>query len=218
MTLADPAGATIFSNTTENAPVISAGSSTTAGGSFTTLILNATTQTPRWKAYVGNVTGSFTLRDSSNDTLYDWGQTSTGGEVYSSRDNSIDWSSLQCANGGSITTEEGVLNMTGSEIDSISNTFNESVHKSFWVGVDQVANSTCPAIATYVNSVPQASGENADFQEILMRDTSNSLVYISIIDQDTIGYNNENFDFQMIVPESEFATTPHTYYFWLELS
>jgi hypothetical protein len=99
----DPTGATIVSNSTEYAPIVAAGSSTTVGGSFTTLLLNATTQTPRWKAYVGNVSGTFTLRDSSNDTIYDWGTASSGGEVYSSRDNSIDWSSLLCANGGAIS-------------------------------------------------------------------------------------------------------------------
>jgi len=215
---ADPPGASIVSNTTETVNPAAAGSSTTAGGSFTTLVLNATTQTPRWKAYVGNATGSFTLRNAANYTIYDWGSAYTGGEVYASRDASPDWTSIQCANSSGIAAEESTLNMSATTADSISMTFNQSVHRAFYVGTTPITHSDCPAIATYINSTAQAADENASFQEVLLQDTGQDLVFASLIDQDTQGFNNQPYDFQMIVPEDEYSSTPHTYYFWLELS
>ncbi len=215
---AAPTGATLSYNKTETVSPAAAGSSTTAGGSFTTLVLNATTQTPRWKAYVGNVTGKFTLRNANNYTIYDWGSlSSVSGEVYASRSQSPSWSSIQCVSGGAITAEESALNISGASVDSINNTFNGTVHRSFWVGTKKISASTCRAIATYVNSTAQNTGENASFQEVLLMDGSQNLIFTALIDDDTLGYDLDTYDFQMIVPESEYATTPHTYYFWLEL-
>lgn len=217
-TMAAPNGAGIVSNFTETGITGPADSSTTYGGTFTTLVLNLTQQTPRWKAYVGNVTGAFTLSDASSQTIYEWGEdVSTGGEVYVSRYNDPQWANIRCAQAGLITTEQSFLNISATSVDSIDNTFNESVHKEFWIGNKKMPQSNCPAIATYVNSAPQASGVNADFQEILLDDTS-YLVYAGLIDQDTSGYDNSNYDFQLIVPEDEYASTPTTYYFWVELS
>ncbi|MBR9692791.1 hypothetical protein GOV07_02550 [Candidatus Woesearchaeota archaeon] len=216
--LAEPPGAEITYNLTVTPSVAGAGSHTTAGGSFTTLVLNATTQTPRWKAYVGNVTGTFTLRDANNASIYSWGDAFTGGEVYSSRAASPGWSTLVCGNAAVISSEENFLNMTVGSVDNISATFNESVHREFYAGTTQFAASTCPAIATYINSQPQGNGENADFQEVLLRDTGNNLIWTALIDPDTLGYDNTQFDFQMIVPEDQYSGTGNTYYFWLELS
>lgn len=215
--LAAPTGAELLDNVTETVAPTSAGSLTTAGGSFTTLVLNATTQTPRWKAYVGNATGTFTLRDALNASIYDWGQASMTGEVYVSRDSSPEWASVECANETSIAAEESFLNHTATSIDSISSTFNESVHRGFWVGTERITNSDCYAIATYVNSTAQTPDENADFQEVLLQDAAASLIFTGLIDQDAQGYDNSLYDFQLIVPEDEFSSTPTTYYFWLEL-
>jgi len=215
---AEPSGVSITNNRTETGQTGAAGSSTTAGGTFTTMVLNLTQQTPRWKAYVGNVTGSFTLADNAGSTIYDWGETtSIAGEVYVSRNNNPSWTDIRCAQAGTITTEETFLNMSPSSIDSIENTYNESVHKEFFVGTKKINESICPAIATYINSAPQASGVNADFQEIMLDDTSN-IIYAAMLDQATLGYDNSNYDFQLIVPEDEYASTPTTYYFWVELS
>ena len=50
---------TLISNETKSAAP--ATKINTTGGSITIMRLNATTQNPRWKAYVGNVTGTLTL-------------------------------------------------------------------------------------------------------------------------------------------------------------
>lgn len=215
--LAAPEGATLVSNTTETVAPASAGSSTTAGGSFTTLVLNATTQTPRWKAYVGNASGSVTLRDGGNNSIYDWGSASSGGEVYSSRNASPDWSTIACANATTITNEESFLNHSVTAVDSINNTFNQSVHAEFYTGSVQLPASNCPAIALNVNNTGQTAAENATFQEILLQDNNGAVVYASLINFGQFGYDGTSYDFQMIVPEDEYSS-PSTYYFWLELS
>jgi hypothetical protein len=214
---ADPNGVTVISSNSENATPQSAATITTSGGSFTTLLLNATTQTPRWKAYVGNVSGRFTLQDARNFTIYDWNLTSVAGEIYASRNTSVTWSAIRCANTTILGTEQTQLNITTTKEDSLNRTFNTTVHRSFYVGTTLITNSTCRAIATYVNNSRQASSESATFQEILLDDTQR-LVYTTLLENRAQGYNNYNFDFQLIVAESEYATTPSPYYFWAELN
>jgi cytochrome b561 len=207
----------ILNNITVTAPVQPAASITTAGGTFTTLLLNATTQTMRWKAYVGNVTGKFTLRDASNGTIYDWNIANIAGEVYASRNNSITWSSIRCAGNATVTAEQAQLNMSAAKVDSINLTFNNTVHKTFYVGTTLISHSTCRAVATYVNNTRQTATENAAFQEVLLDDTQ-SMVYATLLENKVQGYNNAPFDFQMIVAESDISATPSPYYFWVELS
>jgi len=217
-TIAQPVGGTIIYSSTDNGTVPSVASLTTAGGSFTTLVLNVTQQNPRWKAYVGNVTGDLLLRDSSNYTIYDWNIATITGEVYASRNSTVDWGNIRCLTDSVLASEETTLNITTSAVDSINNTFPKNAkHKSFWVGGTKIINSSCRAIATYVNNTAQASSENATFQEILLDDTSN-LIFATILEQGAIGYDStKRFDFQMIVADDETETTPTTYYFYAEI-
>jgi hypothetical protein len=215
---ADPNGVAIVNNSTATNTPLAAASITTAGGTFTTLVLNATTQTLRWKAYVGNVTGTITLDDALNATIYDWNPVTIAGEVYASRNNSVSWSSIGCANNTTVVTEQNQLNITTTKADSINSTFNQTVHRRFYVGTTLVTNSTCRSIATYVNSSRQQANENATFQEVLLQDSSNRFVYTTLLENDAQGYNNGAFDFQLIVAESDVTPTPSTYYFWAEIS
>ena len=212
-----PQGPTIISNKTDNYTPIPDTQITTAGGSFTTLILNATTQTLRWKAYVGNVSGKLALDDANGKSIFDWRVASVTGEVYTTRNSTIDWSSIQCANSTTINNEDLSMNMSLSSPDTINKTFNVSIHKSFYVGTILMQNSTCRSIATYVNDTAQASLESASFQEMLLQDGYNRMVYATLINQNTTGYNNQKYDFQMIVAENEWQTTPTTYYLYVEL-
>ena len=215
---AEPAGVTILDNPTVTNTPQSAASITTAGGTFTTLLLNATTQTLRWKAYVGNVTGTITLDDAQNSTIYDWTPVTVSGEVYATRNSTVGWSSIGCAGNATIATEQVQLNLTTTKVDSINQTFNQTVHRGLYVGTTLIANSTCRAVATYVNSTRQQPAENATFQEVLLSDSSNRLVYATLLENDAQGYNAGAFDFQMIVAESDVTPTPSTYYFWAEIS
>ena len=213
-----PVGPSVIYNSTTNATIRPALAITTAGGSFTTLVLNTTGQTYRWKAYVGNVTGKLALSDSSNKSIFDWSLTSTTGEVYATRSSSaIDWTSVGCANTSVINNEDLTMNMTLTSPDTINKTFNNTIHRSFYVGLNYLQNSTCRAIATYVNGTAQAPSENAAFQEILLKDTSSNMIYTTLINNNTGGYNNQKYDFQMIVAENEYSINPTTYYLYVEL-
>ena len=212
-----PAGPTIISNSTQTNVPAAASQITTAGGTFTTLVLNATTQTPRWKAYVGNVTGKLSLKDANSKSIFDWTLSSVTGEVYATRNNTIDWSTIGCANSSIILSEDTSLNMTNTNADTINKTFANKIHKSFYVGSTLVQNSTCQAIATYINGSSQSVSENSSFQEILLQDNSSRMVYTTLINQNTTGFDNGKYDFQMIVAENEFQSSPTTYYMYVEL-
>ncbi|PLW80936.1 hypothetical protein C0585_00030 [Candidatus Woesearchaeota archaeon] len=189
----------------------------TSGGSFTTLNLNLTSQNYKWKAYVGNVTGKLTLDDSVNNTIYDWTLSTVSGNVYATRNGSIDWTSLSCADRTTIYGEETYLSIDTSKDDSINSTFTNEVHKSFYASNNFITNSTCPAIATYVNDQAQAQSEDADFQEILLEDSAGTLIYTTVIENNVIGFDTNPYDFQMIVADDETTTTNVPYYFYVEL-
>jgi len=215
--LADPTGATINSNSTDTGPTITPGNLTNDRGTITTIVLQAMQQDQHWKGYVGNVTGALSLRDSNQETLYDWTNlASPSGEVYATRSSSLSFSSVQCAQAGTITTEETFNNMTGTDADSISNTFNETDHTAMTIAGTTV--NSCPYASMYVSSTSQGQDSNDDFQEILVEDASANLMYVSQINDDTTGFNSNSYDFQMIVGESDVKTTPTTFYFYVELS
>lgn len=214
-----PVGPVIKFNSTTNATPRPAASIITAGGTFTTLTLNTTGQTYRWKAYVGNVSGKLVLADATNTSIFDWSVTSVTGEVYATRSSSsIDWTTVGCADNTLINDEDIFMNMSLSSPDTINNTFNNTIHKGFYVGGIRIQNSTCRAIATYVNGVAQIPSQNAVFQEVLLKDSSSNLIYTTLVNSYTIGYNNQRYDFQMILAENEYQSIPTTYYLYVELT
>ncbi|MFH1174211.1 MAG: hypothetical protein V1725_03705 [archaeon] len=209
-------GASIVQNVTEVRNASTAASITTVGGSFTTLVLNVTSQTLRWKAYVGNVTGKITLDDSTNKTIYDWTPAQIAGEIYATRASSIDWTKISCADQTIIESEQSYLNMNDSS-DRINRTFNLTIHRTFFVGITQIMNSSCPAIATYINDTAQAPSEDANFQEVLLNSTTN-LIYTGILEPGTPGFDLNAYNFQLILPEDGTKSTPTPYYFYVELT
>lgn len=214
---AEPSGVNIVSNTTETPAGNPATSLTTAGGSFTTLVLNGTFQNPRWKAYVGNISGVLTLDNTAGSTIYDWNLASVAGEVYVSRNSTLSWSNMACTTPAKISAEQTYLSMNSASVDNINRTFNNTVHKSFYVATSNIQNSTCRSMATYINDAKQSITENSMFQEILLTDTYTNIVYATILNDNTVGYDGSRYDFQLIVPEDETKVTPTTYYFYAEL-
>ncbi|MBR9675662.1 hypothetical protein GOV05_01500 [Candidatus Woesearchaeota archaeon] len=214
-----PTGPTITYNTSETINPTPSTLINTSGGSFTTLLLNMSSQNYRWKAYVGNVSGKLTLDDSGNKTIYDWQFSVITGNVYATRNSTNpDWSNISCANRNSVYGEETYLNINTTKEDSINTTFRNSVHKTFYAANNLIQNSTCPAIATYVNDSSQSSGENAVFQEVLLEDTNGILIYTTIIENNVLGFDLNPYDFQMIVADDESTDVVTPYYFYVELS
>lgn len=191
----------------------------TTGGSIATFNLSATIQNPRWKAFVGNVTGSFTLEDASGSAIYDWELATITGRVYATREGgAIDWSSgITCATSGDLTQEN--MNMDHDNPDSINDnvtaTFDDTTHPQFYVGATNIAANTCFSINTNVNDAAQS----AFFDEVLLKDSENHMIYTTILEEDEAGYNGELYDFQMLVPErgTPGFTGSTAYYLYVEL-
>ena len=193
----------------------------TTGGSITTMELNVTAQNLKWKAFVGNVTGNLVLSDASNYSIYDWSLSRIVGEVYATRSSStISWSSINCSNLTHMTNEEIALNHTSNPDDNISATFNVKDHTPFYIGTVEISSNSCYSIHTNVNNQSQDSS----FEEIILYDGTDhqngDIVYATNLEQDAAGYNNNPFDFQMIVPEVGLATwdSSTAYYFYVELT
>lgn len=191
-------------------------------GVITVLKLNAFQQNLRWKAYLGNVTGTYVLQDAEGYNIYAWPSTSNvTGQVFISRNASLAWSSINCTNSTITQNEETDINITDTAFDSITSTFNASNHTSF--AVAERAMSGCPAAYPYVNSTAQAGNSSANkFQEVLLgtHDGNNVLVYAGLMDQDYSSYKNgTTTDFQMLVPDygKTSITTLVQYYFFVEL-
>ncbi len=213
VSLATPVGAAFTNITTSERAMSTPDSFTSNRGTITTVVLNATQQDQHWKAYVGNVSGALTLDDASNNTIYDWSFATITGEVYASN-TTLDFSSVACANITTLNTYMVKLNMTASEVDSITSTFNSTNHDATVVAGTTL--SSCNMTSLYVNNASQGQNNTADFQEFLMQDANQQLVYVAIINDDTTGYNGYSYDFQLIVGESH-VQSPLTYYFYVEL-
>ena len=220
LSLAAPVGPTIVYNFSETATPRSAALINTTGGSITTMVLNATSQNLRWKAYVGNVTGSLTLDDANNYTIFDWTLSNVVGEVYATRSaNSISWANLNCSNLTHIYNEENAMNHTN-PYDNISATFDVKSHTQFYIGTTLISQNSCYSVHTYVNDTNQSS----NFQEVVMYDgtnaTNGNFVYATTFEQDQQGFDNNQYDFQMIVPENGITgwTSSTAYYFYVELT
>jgi len=188
----------------------------TSGGIITTMVLNSSQQNLRWKAFVGNVSGTLTLDDASGYSVFDWGLTDVVGEVYATRSsNTIDWSNINCSTTTNITNEEVAINHINNPSDNITATFSEQNHNPFYVGNVYISQDSCYSLHTYQNGTSQTS----NFEEILLHDKDN-VVYATLIEDNLLGYNpNQTLDFQMIVPENGLDSwgSSTAYYFYVEL-
>jgi len=200
------------------------GSRNDSKGTITTIRLSTVQQNVKWKAYVGNVSGTLVLRDSDSYSIYEWpsGGSPTG-EVYIARNDSVDWASVECANSTAIANEQTELSHAAAASDNINNTFSEQTHRNFDVGIIPIGQSSCQSLITWTNNSAQAVSIDADFQEVLLMDGDMKLVYTALIDQDTSSYRddsatgNTTYDFQALVPDYN-SGEQATYYFYVEIT
>jgi len=222
-----PVGPTVTYTRNETQTPASAAMLNTSGGSITTMGLNTTAQNIRWKAYVGNVSGALTLDDASSNSIFAWDISSVTGEVYATRSpNTIQWSRVNCtwsysSNPNSRATEEYenlLLNHSNPD-DNLTATFRTRDHDPFFVGTTLLAADTCYSIHTFVND----SSQSQFFEEVLLYDgtnsTNGSVIYSALLEQNVSGFDGEQYDFQMIVPENGASTwsSSTAYYFYVEL-
>jgi len=228
-TSADPVGAEVnyISNSTYTSVIESRSD---PGGYIITINLAVTQQEPSWKGYVGNITGMLVLRNSDGWSIYEWGMNSTSmsGFVFVSRNDSVDWTNVECANDTNIISEQNFFGMSSSDPYSINNTFNASLHSAMDMsGPSNIAANSCQSTATYVNDTAQTVDSNAYFQELTLYDrTDGNFIFATFIEQDAWGFNNNasmdnTYDFQIIVAENtsiSFGTPGTTYYFYADIS
>ncbi len=183
-------------------------------GNVTRIDILGISITTSWQGFYGNISGNIILADANNDSFYEWGNgTSINGEVFASRDAVIDWGTINCSNSTQIAQEEAYLNQSAGDGDSVSNTFNETDHAPFLVGLRTM--SACPS----TNVFTAGSKVNGNWDQILLADADDKTVYTTIIDRGTQGYNGRTWDFQLLVGEhgKHGDTSTTTYYFFTEL-
>ncbi len=214
---AEPQGASINDNSTDTGPTFTADNRTDDGGTINTLTLDSTGQNLDWKAYIGNVTGSLTLDDSNENTIYDWQNLdSVSGEAYVARNNTIDWGGVSCASSSTISSEQSDLGFDPGESDNINFTFNYSQHPQMTVGSKDIPQDNCSATYMYNDNTSQSASSSNNFTTILLEDSNSNLVYGTFLEDKKTGFDGKAYDFQTIVPDEETTATP--YYFYLELS
>ena len=200
-------------------------------GNVTQLSIVGNTVTQTWQAYYGNVTGTITLDDANNNTIYNWDLASPEGEIYAS-ESPIDFTyeNIGCydfnmsdvgqSDFNTLAEYEALLGLKADDADGIDETFREGTgYDSFYVGSRYIDNTSviCPTTQMYSQNEQQ---DQSRFQELLLYDnSSDKLVYTAIIEQDVIGFDNQYWDFEMIVGENghDGDTTTTTYYFYVEL-
>ncbi|MFH1638242.1 MAG: hypothetical protein ABIB71_07485 [Candidatus Woesearchaeota archaeon] len=204
----------------------------TGGGYIYTVLINTTQKNQRWKAYVGNITGKFVLQSDANFTIYDWVISDiTTGEVYATRkSSSVNWTNINCtwvATGNtdpgnrSVEGYENIMMNHSSADDNITTTFSSRNHTEFFIGTLRIQENACYSLHTFVNNTPQT----ASFQEVILyegdniSDAGGHLVYMAQMDDNTLGYDNRLYDFQLMLPEKGipgFASST-AYYFYVDL-
>ncbi len=195
-------------------------------GNVSQLSITAYTQTQHWQGYYGNVTGTILLSDASGGTIYSWDTANPSGQIFAST-SEVDFSdgNVECYNFSkagngylNLSAYEASLGMTESSEDGINETFNlTNAYDPFYVSATYI-NETCPV--TYLFNATNQSSKNT-YQELLLYDlTANNTIFTSIIRPGGIlGFNNLEWDFQMIVAEkgSQGDTSTTEYYFYISL-
>lgn len=222
LVMADPEGGTVTYKSNTTKAVTSATYREDPKGTITTITISSIQQNIKWKAYIGNVTGTLVLRDADDYSIYEWtALASPNGEVFMTRNSTVDWSTVQCANTTDVQAEQAKLGHGVSASDNIINTFSSTAHASMDIAGLTISNGTCKSAFTWINNTAQTPSQNAKFQEVLLMDASFRIVYSTIINQNTGGYRNESGvydknDFQAILPDYTSVTNAR-YYFYVEI-
>jgi hypothetical protein len=193
-------------------------------GNVTALTINATKITSRWQGYYGNITGTITLDDANNATMYSWEIASPQGEIYAVNDSTTPtWGDIVCFNFSKTSAEQNVtlsglqdsLGMNSTDADTVNKTFNHTFKGSLTVGsVTLTEGDGCQVVSLNVEDKYDA----AKFNETILTDNTTKIIYTALLEQDATGFQGSNLDFQMIVGENGDTTEATSYYFYVELT
>ena len=214
----EPYGTNFTHVRTETAPIDDPQSHNAMAGNVTEITISGYSTTMSWQGYFGNVSGVIQLADDDDNVLYNWTLTTPSGEVYASNNSDVDWTNMTCFN----YTRDGLalenaFGINESAVDGINETFKyTNAHDEFYTASQQFSEGDCPAAFMYDgNRAPT----DDHFEEVLIW-ADGTLVYTALLEKDdTTGFDDQYYDFEMIVLEDGHGTdvdiTP--YYFYVEL-
>jgi hypothetical protein len=184
------------------------------GGNITWVQVTHNQQTRVWQGFVGNVSGSIALNDAANETLYSWTLINVSGEIFASRNSTVNWNLVSIQN--DCTVDES---LTGTRSDRVNRTFNASSNVRGYQIVNLVVNaSTICAALPFVNNTRQASTTLFE-NTILTTGTTpngNKSIYVGWLENGISGFDGQDYNFQLIVPINQTSGFT-TYYMYAEL-
>ncbi|MFH1801874.1 MAG: hypothetical protein ABH864_00310 [archaeon] len=230
---------TISEIRSESASNDSAGNDTAIAGNITELSITAYSTTQAWQGYIGNISGAIRLADASGDVFYNWSSASPSGEIYASTNVTVQWTNIQCfnytANGSFISTGETAggtslygMNLTqleaeyginSNDADGVDATFTDAnSHAEFFTAGKQFTAGECVSTDVFDSN---GIGTDGNFEEVILYEpTTTSVIFTSLIESGSVdGFDNQDYDFEMLVLEDGHGTDTDTttYYFFVEL-
>lgn len=190
---------------------------TAQGGNITTLSISMNSQTKTWQGFVGNLSANLTLEDTTGDKMYFWNVTNISGEIYASRNGTIDWNYISVQNDCAVDED-----LTGKGSDRVSKTFDPSSNTvNFSVGTIAINSSTsCSALPNVNNTKQKQLGTNLFENVILTRGTTpngNQSIYVGILqDSGVNGFDGQMYNFQLLLPVNRTSGFT-TYYLYAEI-
>jgi len=192
------------------------GTSITAqGGNITRLNITMNAPTRTWQGFAGNITGSLALDDASGDRFYSWNLSNVSGEIYASRNGTIDWTLISVQNA---CTVDEVLTGTGS--DRVNRTYTASANTvNFSVGAIEINSSTSCSARPFINSTRQSTTNL--FENIIISrgnvPNGNQSIFVGILQGTGVaGFDAQEYNFQLLVPVNRTSGFT-TYYMYAEL-
>lgn len=210
--LADPLGGTLTPGVSSRGTNPSAQQANAQAGNVTQLNIDQTRITDIWQGFYGNVSGQIVLENSLGNNFYDWSLSTITGEVYASRNTIPSWTGINCTNSTYWQNEETTLNIPATQTDGINETYNTLTHPTFQVGTKTFAPNVCQSTRPY-----NSTGQAGNFYNVLLNSNSTNVVYAAILADNSNGFDNTTYDFEIMVPVDKTSGTA-TYYFYVELA
>jgi hypothetical protein len=212
-------------------------------GNVTYVTINANGTTKTWAAYYGNISGTLRLENGQGNAIYQWTVTNPGGKIMATETVVTDWTGIYCwnwsrsvADGYKVTEWNQNFSVSAADVDRVNNTFDANYdYTTFYVAGNQFTNGaggdrdggpdTCPATQLFNES---GSKQVDMYEEVILARLAQDqarhfdykeLIYLSLIEPNGIGFDGQQIDFQLIVPNDQHGTNSalSTYYFYVEL-
>jgi hypothetical protein len=192
-----------------SAPELNTSNMTVEAGNVTAFNLEGDSTSSVWQGLYGTVSGGVKLDNSGGQTMYDWNLVQAQGEIMATRFVIDDWSTIACSTQNEIYWEEYRLNIANSSQEGINDTFQNTTHPSFDIGITGLTGCRSTLTHNYTD-------DEVVFWNVLLNIDENITVFVGILEDGTIGFNNTASDFQLLVPTNT-TTEQAIYNLYLDL-